>query len=185
MSDVNQPLKDIRSTGDEAQRWLELLDSESTPQAKEPQAAQAEPDSETSQKSTSENDQTHPALVLLILAILFSPLILLAVNQSGRGGRSSSLLDTLPSSRAALVYRSSCGSTTSASGYWWPVLGGTDHSLLLTVRNHYCGDAFVNAEGFLQVASFGSWKEADNFRSRIEQATGKSFRVGKLSLPAR
>jgi hypothetical protein len=178
LSDVNQPLKDIRSTGDEAQRWLELLDSESTPQAKEPQAAQAEPDSETSQKSAPASDQTHPALVLLILAILFSPLILLAVNQSGRGGRSSS-----SSSRAALAYKPSCGSTTSASGYWWPVLGGTDRSLLLTVRNQYCGDAFINAEGFLQVASFGSWKEADMFRSRIEQATGKSFRVGESSLP--
>lgn len=173
-------MKDIRSTGDEAQRWLDELESDPVPHAEESLQKQPIAEPHTNLESVSGANQAHPALVLLILAILLSPLILLVVNQSSTGGRSS-----ISPSSASLSYKASCGSTTSASGYWWPVLGRADRSLLFTVRSRYCGDAFINKEGALQVASFGSWQEADAFRSRIHEATRASFRVGESSLPGR
>jgi len=35
----------------------------------------------------------------------------------------------------------------------------------------------------MQVASFGSWEDAEAFRVRIEQATGQTFRVGLGRVP--
>ncbi len=180
MNNADQPLKDIRSTGDEAQRWLEELESVPVPQAKESLPKQPVAEPYTNLESDPKNNPAHPGLVLLTFAILLSPLILLVVNQSGSGDRSS-----LSPSRASLPYKPSCGSTTSASGYWWPVLGRADRSLLSIVRSRYCGDAYINMEGALQVASFGSWEEAEAFRSRIQDATSASFRVGESRLPGR
>lgn len=180
MNNADQPLKDIRSTGDEAQRWLDELESDPVSQAEESLQKQPIAEPHTNLESVPGANQAHPALVLLILAILLSPLILLVVNQSRIGGRSS-----LSPSSAYLPYKASCGSTTSASGYWWPVLGRADRSLLSTVRSRYCGDAYINKEGALQVASFGSWEEADAFRSRIQEATKSSFRVGESRLTNR
>ena len=63
------------------------------------------------------------------------------------------------------------------------MLGAADPSLLSTVRSRFCGDAYINVEGELQVASFGSWEDAEAFRVRIEQATGQTFRVGLGRVP--
>ena len=177
MSNTDQPLKDIRSTGDEAQRWLDALESDQEHSPTD--AGPAEPISQSYTEWPTERakNQANPAFVLLILAVLFSPLILLALYQSG-GGRSSSV-----SSTSSLGYSASCGSSSSLSGRWWPVLGGADGSLLNSVRSHYCGDAYINTEGVLQVASFGTWEEADAFRIRIEEATGRTFRVGQGNVP--
>ena len=86
-------------------------------------------------------------------------------------------------SSGELSYNASCGSPDSTTGRWWPVLGAADPSLLSTVRSRFCGDAFLNVEGALQVASFGSREDAEAFRARIEQATGQTFRVGLGRVP--
>lgn len=176
MSDSDQSLQDIRSTGEEAERWLEAMESDQLPSLPDAEPAETVFHAPTRPENVSEKDQAHPALVLLILAILFSPLVLLAVYLSG-GGRSS------PSLPAPLGYSASCGSQSSSTGRWWPVLGAADPSLLSIILSRYCGDAYINAQGALQVASFGSWEEADAFRARIEAATGQSFRVGQGRLP--
>ncbi len=170
-------MQDIRSTGEAAERWLEALESDQLPSPNNAEHEVRVSDSYVRQGTISAQDQAHPALILLILATLITPLILLAVYQ-GSGRRSSS-----SASNTSLSYTASCGSITSSSGRWWPVLGGADSSLLATVRGRYCGDAYINAQGSLQVASFGTWQEADAFREQIEQASGESFWVGRESVP--
>ena len=166
MTNPEQQLQDIRSTGEEAEHWLEAPESDQLPSHKDTELNELVSHHYTTTQSVTTSDQAHPALVLLILAILFCPLILLAVYQSV-GGRSPS-----SSPASTLGYSASCGSTISASGRWWPVRGGGKGSLFTTVRSRYCGDAFINATGALQAASFGSWEEADAFKMRIEEATG-------------
>lgn len=170
-------MQDIRSTGEEAERWLQALESDQLPSPIDAELAAPVPNKSTTTQSAKTKDDAHPALVLLILAILLGPLVLLAVYQSV-GKRSA----TVPAN-ISLSFSASCGSTMSFSGRWWPVLGVGEPSLLSTVRSRYCGDAFINAAGALQVASFGSWEEADAFRVRIEEATSESFRVGKGIVP--
>lgn len=171
----DQSLQDIRSTGEEAERWLEALESNYLPSISDTEPVS---NNDTTTQTSITRNEAHPALLILILVILISPLILLAEYQNvGSGSPSTSTTTTIP-------YAASCGSTASASGRWWPVLGGGDRSLLRTVRNRYCGDAFINATGALQVASFGSLEEAEAFKARIEEATGESsFRVGKGIVP--
>lgn len=82
MNNADQPLKDIRTIGDEAQRWLDELESDPVPQAEESLHKQPIAETHTNLESVSGANHAHPALVLLILAILLSPLILLVVNQS-------------------------------------------------------------------------------------------------------
>ena len=177
MTKPEQQFQDIRSTGEEAELWLEALESDQLPSHKDTEPTEPVTEQYSTTQSVTTRDQAHPALVLLILAILFSPLILLAAHLSvGRRSPSTSPASTLG-------YSASCGSTISASGRWWPVLGGGEGSLLTTVKSRYCGDAFINATGALQAASFGSWEEADAFKTRIEQATGESFRVGHGIVP--
>ena len=177
MSNTDQPLKDIRSTGDEAQRWLDALESDQDHSPADAGPVVPITHSQAQTESFATRDQAHPGLIILIIAILTSPLILLAVYQSGRGSLSSSSMPT------PLVYNTSCGSPGSSTGRWWPVLGAADPSLLSTVRSRFCGDAYINVEGALQVASFGSWEDAEAFRVRIEQATGQKFRVGLGRVP--
>lgn len=177
MNDTDQPLKDISSTGDEAQRWLDALESDQTHSPTDAEPVVPITHSQAQTESFASKDQAHPALILVIIVVLISPLILLAAYQSGRGSSSSSPTPTL------LGYNASCGSPDSSTGRWWPVLGAADPSLLSTVRSHFCGDAYINLEGALQVASFGSWEDAEAFRARIEQATGQTFRVGLGRVP--
>ena len=177
MSESDQPLQDIRSTGEEAERLLEALESDLPPPPTDARPADRVFHQPIGPVTSSEKDQVNPALILLILAILLSPLALLAVYQSS-GGRSS------PSLPAPLGYSATCGSASSATGRWWPVLGAADSSLLSTVRSRFCADAYINAEGAMQVASFGSWEAAESFRLRLEEATGQPFRVGLGRVPS-
>ena len=117
------------------------------------------------------NSSAHPALVLLIIAILLSPLVLLAVWLNGE----QTSVESLP----ALRYASSCGSSPGAGKRWWPVLGPPDRRLLRTIRDRYCGDAFITAEGSLQVASFDSLEGAERFRRQLDRVLGDRFRVGQ------
>ena len=119
----------------------------------------------------SANSPAHPALVLLIIAILLSPLVLLVVFWNGQ----QASVESLP----ALRYASSCGSQPGAGKRWWPVLGPPDRNLLRTIRDRYCSDAYITAEGSLQVASFDSWEGADRFRRQLDRVLGGRFRVGQ------
>jgi hypothetical protein len=81
---------------------------------------------------------------------------------------------------ARLGYQASCGSQSNEnSSFWWPVLAEYDPALLQEVRRSYCGDAFKNNRGDLQVASFTSLQIAQNFVQLLSEATGGSFRVGQ------
>jgi hypothetical protein len=166
-------MHDIRSTGEEAERWLEALEANQSRPHAAPVDVEPVGNAFKSTETDSAKDQVHPALLLLILTILLSSLLLLVVYQSGVSRSSSA------ASSSSLDYSASCGSVSSSTGKWWPVLGPGDRSLLATVRGRFCADAYINAHGALQVASFGSWEEADRFRIRIEQATRQSFRVGQ------
>jgi hypothetical protein len=66
----------------------------------------------------------------------------------------------------------------------WPVLTEYDLVLLQVVRRSYCGDAYKNSNGALQVASFISEQKAQNFAQLLSVATGKPFRVGQRNSPA-
>ena len=177
MINTDQPLKDIRSTGDEAQRWLDALESDQTHSPTDDEPVVPITHSQAQAASFSTRDQAHPALILLIIFILISPLILLSVYQRGSISLPSSPIPT------PLGYNASCGPQSSSTGRWWPVLGAADPLLLSTVRSRFCGDAYINVEGAMQVASFGSWEDAEAFRVRIEQATGQPFRVGLGRVP--
>lgn len=171
----------LRSTAEEADRFLKSLDEDSSqmeafsntasPVKSEPPEDISSDDDRSLQATASGNHPAHPALVLLIIAILLSPVLLLLVWQN----REESAVDTLP----ALRYASSCGSPPGGGKRWWPVLGPADRNLLRTIRNQYCGDAFITVDGALQAASFDSWQGAERFRQQIQQSTGAAFRVGE------
>ena len=71
------------------------------------------------------------------------------------------------------------GSTSSASGQWWPVLGPANARLVSTIKTDYCGDAYINEQGALQIASFSTENAARDFAAQISRATGANFRVGQ------
>ena len=119
-------------------------------------------------------------LPLLVLAV--------AVGFAIRGGvgnapPNEAVQDRPPSAR--LSYQASCGSQSNEnSPFWWPVLAEYDPALLQVVRRSYCGDAYKNTRGDLQVASFTSLQKAQNFAQLLSEATGRSFRVGQRYAPA-
>lgn len=168
----------LRSTAEEAERFLKALDAEPD-QVMAPQQSQTPAPSVGKNTisvateiaaSSSGSNAAHPALLVLIIVILLSPLALFVLWQNIKQSPS----DLLP----ALSYASSCGSAPGVGKRWWPVLGPADRSLLRTIRNQYCGDAFITPEGSLQIASFDSWQGANRFRQQLQKATKGSFRVG-------
>ncbi|MCT0218734.1 hypothetical protein KQ304_06945 [Synechococcus sp. CS-1329] len=81
-----------------------------------------------------------------------------------------------PSSAAqSLAFQDSCGSRGSPSGEWWPVVASSSRELLASVRSRYCGDAYINASGWLQAASFSEAEAAQDFAERLAEATGERF----------
>lgn len=84
-------------------------------------------------------------------------------------------------SAAPTSWQPSCGSPPVAGLSWWPVLGPPETQSL--VRNRFCGDAFITAEGFVQVASFSSVEAATNFAQQLSAITGYAFRVGQSRTP--
>ena len=172
----------LRSTAEEAERFLQSLDEETDPSVISPASDSSviseqaddvgfDDGDQSLSSSASGNDAAHPALVLLIIAILLSPLVLLAVWLNGE----QTSVESLP----ALRYASSCGSPPGAGKRWWPVLGPPDRRLLRTIRDRYCGDAYITSEGSLQVASFDSLEGAERFRRQLQKSTGAAFRLGE------
>lgn len=74
-----------------------------------------------------------------------------------------------------LSWKPACGSPQGSGSIWYPVLGDT--RALNMIKNHYCGDAFIAKNGNLQVASFTSIYEAEEFASALSKATGYDFWV--------
>jgi hypothetical protein len=170
MTSKDDPKNQLRSTmelAEEAERFLQSLDAEPDPdmppQQPPPLAPRVGGDAIGS-------NAAHPALLVLIIVILLSPLALFVLWQNIGQSPSNSL--------PALSYFSSCGSAPGVGKWWWPVLGPADRSLLRTIRNQYCGDAYITPEGSLQIASFDSWQGANRFRQQLQKATKASFRVG-------
>jgi hypothetical protein len=121
---------------------------------------------------------------LIILPLLGLSAALGFAIRSGMGTASKhSVQDRAPSQR--LAYLVSCGSKTNLNKpLMWPVLAEYDLVLLQVVRRSYCGNAYKNSNGTLQVASFISEQKAQNFAHLLSEATGKPFRVGQRNSPA-
>jgi hypothetical protein len=124
-----------------------------------------------------------PKVWLLILPLLGLGGAVGFAIRSGMGSASKhSVQDRAPTQR--LAYQVSCGSKTNLNKpSMWPVLTEYDLVLLQVVRRSYCGDAYMNSNGALQVASFISEQKAQNFAHLLSEATGKSFRVGQRNSP--
>jgi hypothetical protein len=144
---------EIERTGREAERLLEALES---------------PPSRRRRSGRRRSAWLAWLLIAVPLALLGLPALREAV------GRGAAVLAPAP-----LRHRASCGSSDSADGVWWPVLGPADPSLLRRVRQDYCGDAYINGQGHLQVASFARRDEAERFARRLSAATGAPFRSGR------
>jgi hypothetical protein len=85
----------------------------------------------------------------------------------------------------SLQFQETCGSNTDSSIHeWWPVLGPADSHVLEVVRKSYCGDAYINSNGYVQVASFHSPEEAARLSRLLSRLTGFAFRMGERYQPA-
>ena len=164
---------DVRQTGEEASRWLDALerDASAADPAKE---IRSEPLASvpSSPPSTGSSNAAGclGALFFLGLTLGFGVLVVSVLDSNG----------VLTSNDTdELEFRPSCGSTSSVSGQWWPVLGPANARLVSTIKTDYCGDAYINEDGALQVASFGTENDARAFADRLSRSTGSSFRVGQ------
>ena len=50
-----------------------------------------------------------------------------------------------------------------------------DRASLSTVKSRYCADSFIRKDRNVQVASFTSEQEAQQFANTLQQATGYQF----------
>ena len=204
--EADQPIKDaaqadietrkLETLGREADRLLDLIEeaaqepvapSQPTPTG----AARADKPGGDAQtliqptESPAKAGPSSPKGWTLILPLLG---LAVAVGFAIRGGvgnapSNEAVQEKPPSAR--LSYQASCGSQSNEnSPFWWPVLAEYDSALLQEVRRSYCGDAYKNTRGDLQVASFTSLQKAQNFAQLLSEATGRSFRVGQRSAPA-
>ena len=177
MTEKRFDFRDIRDTGDEAERLLRSLEESDAQKLQEIQPTSSlTPISESNPWEASSGQgqakgNAHPGLVILIILLLSTPVI--AVVWLGR------VPPRTTTSVPALSYRKSCGSTYSASGRWWPVLGPSSRGVLARVKQNFCGDAYFNEEGSVQVASFGTRLAAQKFRDRLTDAMDVQFRVGR------
>ena len=180
MNESQDDLDALRSTGAEADRFLKSLEADQArdqlspvenkqvPQKPVPAQPVVSPQHPSSQRA--EQEQGNPGIGVLIIAIFITPLLLVWLFQTSS--------QEPVSSTPPLRYSKSCGSPPGAGKRWWPVLGRPNRQLLQTIRNRYCGDAYINEEGSLQVASFDSLEGAERFRRRLQKSTGAAFRVG-------
>jgi len=192
---------EIKRTASEAERLLRELDAAAEPTAAPAQSPPIQPPftqpqppptqpPPPSQAGTGQSD-AYPSpikpdsgdfsswlLVMISVGCLLAPLLVLLLIHRATRPAGSDL------ATPQLGYSASCGSSQSQTGLWWPVLAEDGDSVLLSrIRSSYCGDAFFNARRQLQVASFGTEEEAQQFSTRLSAATGRSFRVGEGRVP--
>jgi len=178
MSWQDDSFTDVRLTGQEASRLLSALEQDSVDDSIK-NATKSAPGSSNSASSglqtpaiskpegSSCSGLVFFCLVLMVGLGLFIVHVLNDLNGS------------LSSDNAELGFQASCGSKSSSTGRWWPVLGIANRSLLLTVKDSYCGDAYINEDGVMQVASFATKAEARVFAEQLSRATRSRFRVGQ------
>ena len=163
---------DLRQTGEEASRLLDALERD---------ASVAPPTIEIRLNSVASVPSSPPSSgsskagctgALLFFGLMLGFGILIASILDKNGHLTSN--DTVK-----LEFRPSCGSSSSASGEWWPVLGSANANLISKIKTDYCGDAYINEQGALQIASFSTENEARDFAAQINRATGANFRVGQ------
>lgn len=179
MNEWQNDLEFLRSTGAEADRFLKSLEAESEQirqhhvqeQKFQSQQVESQPIVSAKHALSLKREEDNSGTTVLIISVILAPFFLFWIWQTN----SQDSRSTVP----PLSYSASCGSPAGANKRWWPVLGTANRQLLQTIRNHYCGDAYINAEGVLQVASFDSWNGAEAFRLQLEAATSSSFRVGR------
>ena len=183
MSKSDQQFQDVLSTGEEALRLLEALESEQPPsdETPVPEVVYVNADLHTriiEQTTTSKNQVEFKSILLSIVvaSILYVSFLIFSQNTQKKPSSASITGDSLS-------FSISCGSPFSTTGRWWRITSVANRSLLENIRSRFCGDAFINAEGVLQVASFGSWSEADVFRKRITESTGEAFSIGEWVPP--
>ena len=177
MNDPHRSNEFLRFTGDEADRLLNALDSSpdqdelisseaihSTTGCEDPYVLH----DDQPQLSVS---QVNPVNAFIqILSIVIFAFLVWSLSKESQVARTDSTV---------LGFRASCGSSFKASQRWWPVLGPPSPSLLSKIRSKYCGDAYINENNVLQVASFSSWHKANDFKNRLELVTGSSLRIGE------
>jgi len=173
------PDSDLEAIQKESERLLSNFKSPLTPDVtigKRVIPILIEPDIQAA--ASSEHSKINPIIVSIFIVFIGGPLFifLILVLQNLN-------LPRLQAQKDSLVFELSCGSTSSQTGRWWPVLGDGNQYLLDKVRSQFCADAFINNEGALQIASFASWQEAEDFRLRLESATNETFRVGEGRIP--
>ena len=185
----------LESLGREADRLLDLIGevelvpkapSQSTPTAAvkaEGPVGDAKPLLQPTD-SPAKTVLSKPKVWLVILPLLGLGAAVGFAIRSGIGTASKhSVQDRAPSQR--LAYQVSCGSKANLNNPWlWTVLAEYDLVVLQVVRRSYCGDAYKNSNGALQVASFISEQKAQIFAQLLSEATGKPFRVGQRISPA-
>ena len=171
---------DLWSTSEEAERFLAEFTGEPAEQV--PEDVPVEPGTQGSESTPS----APPARQTPPFGLVLVPFALMIGLMASWHHQASSPPPPSPSSaqpQEDLMFRRSCGSTSSTSGQWWPVLADPDRSLLAAVRNRYCGDAYINANGMPQVASFNNPQQAEQLAERLSAATGSTFRRGEGYAP--
>ena len=162
---------DVRQTGEEASRWLDALEHDASA-ATPAEEIRSNPDgSVASSPPSSGSSEAGCSGALLFFGLILGFGILIAFVLDKNGQLTSN--DTVE-----LEFRPSCGSSSSASGKWWPVLGPANATLISKIKTDYCGDAYINDQGALQIASFSTEKGAKDFAALISGATGANFHVG-------
>ena len=176
MSDPHRTIEFLRSTGDEAERLLNTLDIISDDdyltvidsiQSTDVCQDNPPPQDDQPELSVSPGDLGNALLQILSIAVLV--FLVWSWSNEVHHARTDPTL---------LSFRGSCGSSFKSRQRWWPVLGPPSPNLLSTIRSKYCGDAYINENNVLQIASFNSWDDAYDFKNRLEAATGSTYRIG-------
>ena len=163
---------DVRQTGEEASRWLDALEHDASATAPNQEVPSRPVASVPSSPPSTESSKAGCRSALIFFSLILGFAVLIAFVRDNNGLLTSN--DTIK-----LRFRQSCGSSWSSSGKWWPVLGPASPRLISTIKTDYCGDAYINEEGALQIASFSTENDARDFAAQINRATGANFRVGK------
>jgi hypothetical protein len=179
MNKFELPDSDLEAIQKESERLLSNFKSPLTPNATIGEKVipiLIEPDIQAA--ASSEHSKINPIIVSIFIVFVGGPLLIILIL-----ALQNSNLPRFQAQKDSLGFASRCGSSSSQTGRWWPVLGDGNQYLLDKVRSQFCADAFINNEGALQIASFASWQEAEDFRLRLESATNETFRVGEGRIP--
>ena len=176
MSDPHRSIDFLRSIRDEAERLLYTFDTTTDDDdllaIDSMHSTAGGEDHPTPQDEQSEPFATSTDLGNALLQILSITLLVFLAWTWSKGVQQARTDPTL------LGFHGSCGSSFKSRQRWWPVLGPPSPSLLSTIRSKYCGDAYINENNVLQIASFNTWDDAYDFKNRLEAATVSTFRIG-------